>query len=146
MFRWDKFKCRISSGIWFHPAGSLHQVSSLFPQWKMIDLFPVTLFTSSEVISISVMDSNRHLIPASVKLCVYMWVSSILWVKRRSRFEVIPLESSQCSNKFSAVVEKKSKFELMQYGKFPLFSQVQFHSWIRVNLNLSRASDYFNFR
>ena len=59
----------------------------LFCRLKMIDFFPVTLFTSSEVIYTSVLDDNRHSTPTSVKVCVCMcvYVLSLIHIWRCRR-------------------------------------------------------------
>lgn len=44
------------------------------PTLKKTYFFPVTLFTSYEVIQSLVMDSNRHLTLARVQVCVFMSV------------------------------------------------------------------------
>ena len=56
---------------------------------KKASFFPVTLFTSSEVIETSARDGNRHL---QVSKCVCVWISSVLW----SDVELVRHESS-CS-------------------------------------------------
>ena len=67
----------------------------------MTDFFPVTSFTSS------VVDGNRQLTPASVQVCVCVWVRSLLWVKR-IKFELIWQESYRCSGKLNSTVEKRA--------------------------------------
>ena len=63
-------------------------LSSIFSPFfcvKMTDFFPIALFTASEVIQTSVMDGNRHLTPATVRVCV-----------RQERRENVLLQSQLC--------------------------------------------------
>ena len=73
----DKFKCfllphRLCATDSFN--FSFLPFFYFFLTLKMICFFPVTLFTSYEVIQSLVMDSNRHLTLARVQVCVFMSV------------------------------------------------------------------------